>query len=101
MGDRCVTAWVQQAEALGTGRLLPGGGDQSLQLLHLGGGGPLGRCIAFGASWRETQHSLRGVERTCAAVGRLAGSLTRHLDTSSRIALLKCFLLVSAPGVTV
>lgn len=34
--------------------------------------------------------------RTCAAVGRLVGSLTRHLATSSRIALLKCFLLLSA-----
>lgn len=29
---------------------------------------------------------------TCAAVGRLVGSLTRHLATSSRIALEKCFL---------
>lgn len=46
------------------------------------------------AAWPGSkEREIQGL--TCAAVGRLAGSLTRHLDTSSRIALLKCFLLVS------
>ena len=41
---------------------------------------------------------IRAHAHTCAAVGRLVGSFTRHLATSSRIALLKCFLLLSAGG---
>ena len=51
---------------------------------------------AIGRLNQELRRAARG--RTCAAVGRFVGSLTRHLATSSRIALLKCFLLLSAAG---
>lgn len=54
-----------------------------------------GCCHSRAASAVARRHTS-AKRRTCAAVGRLVGSLTRHLATSSRIALLKCFLLVSA-----
>lgn len=48
----------------------------------------------------KKQRTLKNLcSSSCAAVGRLAGSLTRHLATTSRMYLEKCFFPVSCSSV--